>query len=135
MEGTGVSLLKTENGRIPVRYQSFGIGESGSNTVNVPLFYIHGGISDEINAGPLQQTVSFSQSVFFWMPKVFRCLASTSRSRKQIRVKLWMTRALWETDLSVFEDKNRKVTWSANDDSLGLCADMVVEHAVDSAVL
>jgi hypothetical protein len=102
MEGTGVSLLKTENGRIPVRYQSFGIGESGSNTVNVPLYYIHGGISDEINAEPLQETVSFFHSVLFWMPKAFRCLASTPRSRIQIRVELWMTRASSKTDLPVF---------------------------------
>jgi hypothetical protein len=65
MEGTKVSLLKTENGRILVRYWSLEIGESGSNAVNIPLYYIHGGISDKINAGPLQKTVSSFQSVFF----------------------------------------------------------------------
>jgi hypothetical protein len=43
---------------------SFDIGESGSNIVNVPLYYIHGGISDGINAGPLQETVSFYRSFF-----------------------------------------------------------------------
>jgi hypothetical protein len=55
MEGTQVSLLKTENGQIPARYQSLDIGESVSNTVNVPLHYIHGGISDE-----------FSEMAVFW---------------------------------------------------------------------
>jgi hypothetical protein len=53
----------------------------------------------------------------------------------QIRVELWMTRASWETGLPVFEDKNGNVTGNADDDSLGMCAEMVVGHAVDSAVL
>jgi hypothetical protein len=35
----------------------------------------------------------------------------------------------------VFEDKNGSGTGSADDDSLEMCAEMVVDHAVDSAVL
>jgi hypothetical protein len=46
-----------------------------------------------------------------------------------------MTRASWETDVNVFEDKNANVTGIANDDSLGICAEMIVDHAVDSTVL
>jgi hypothetical protein len=46
-----------------------------------------------------------------------------------------MTRSSWETDLPVFEDNNGIVTGSANDDSLWICAEMVVDHGVDSAVL
>jgi hypothetical protein len=93
MEGTEVSLSKTENRRIPVRYHSFEIGESGSNTVSVPLYYIRGGICDGINAGPLQENVSFYQSVFLQMREAYPCPASTPRSRMQIRVELWVTLA------------------------------------------
>jgi hypothetical protein len=53
----------------------------------------------------------------------------------QIRVELWMTRASWDTGLPVSEDKNGSATGSADDDSLGMCAEMIVGHAGDSAVL
>jgi hypothetical protein len=53
----------------------------------------------------------------------------------QIRVELWMMRASWETGLPVFEDTDGNVTGSAGDDSLGMCAEMVVGRAVDSDVL
>jgi hypothetical protein len=53
----------------------------------------------------------------------------------QIRVELWMTRLSWETGLPVFEDKNGIGSESADDDSLEMCAEMVVGHAVGSAVL
>jgi hypothetical protein len=46
-----------------------------------------------------------------------------------------MTRASWETGLPVTEDKNGNANGSADDDSLGMCAETVVGHAVDSAVL
>jgi hypothetical protein len=77
----------------------------------------------------------FFQAVFFLMSKAFRSLASTPSSRMQIYVDLRMTRASWGTDLPVFEDKNGNVTGSTNDDSLGIYAEMVVEHAFNSAVL
>jgi hypothetical protein len=67
------------------------------------------------------------------MPEAFSCLASTLRSRVQIHVELWMTRASWEKGLPVFGDKNG--TGSADDDSLEMCAETVVGHAVDSAIL
>jgi hypothetical protein len=52
----------------------------------------------------------------------------------QIRVELWMTRASWETGLPVFEDKNGNATETAYH-FLEMCTEMVVGHAVDSAVL
>jgi hypothetical protein len=52
----------------------------------------------------------------------------------QIRVELWMTRASWETGLPVSEDKNGSATVST-DDFLEMCAEMIVGHAVDLAVL
>jgi hypothetical protein len=45
-----------------------------------------------------------------------------------------MTRASWETDYPVSEDKNGSVIGSA-DSFLEMCAETVVGHAVDSAVL
>jgi hypothetical protein len=97
------------------------------------MYYIHGKISDGINARPLQETVSFYRSVFLSMPEDFPCLVSTPRSRVQIRVELVMTRASWETGLPIFEDKNGN--GNADDKSLEMCFEMVVGHAVDSAVL
>jgi hypothetical protein len=98
------------------------------------LYYIHGAVSDKINAELLQETVSFFQSVFFFDAGGFPVSGIDFEESEAVSRRVLDDAGVVADGLACFREQERNATGSA-DDFLEMCAEIVVGQAVDSAVL